>query len=143
MSEKIAANLEYSEIKIGDEHSFERVITENDVRAFAELTGDFNPLHVDRGYGKGSKFGKNIVHGMLVSSLFSTLVGMYCPGRKCIYISQTLQFRKPIFVSEKLLIKGLIIAKNDSIKMITIKTEILVNGQVSISGEAKVGVLDE
>ena len=61
-----------SEIHDGDVYSFERVLSPQDVRTFAELTGDFNPLHCDPETGRRSQFGGNIVHGMLAAGLFST-----------------------------------------------------------------------
>lgn len=138
-----AANLKYSEIEVGLAYSFEREISNKDLMDFAGLTGDFNPLHTDKEFGKKSSFKNNIVHGMLAGSLFSTLVGMYCPGKKCLYLSQTLQFKNPIFPGDKVLVKGTIIDKNDSIKLVTIKTEVLVNGNIAVSGEAKVKVMEE
>ena len=90
---KKAAYLNYHDVKVGDIHEFEKQITRQDIDIFAELTGDFNPLHTDKSYGKKSKFGNNIVHGMLAGSLFSTLIGMYCLGEKSLYLSQNLNFK--------------------------------------------------
>ncbi len=77
---KKAAVYRYDEIDIGSVHSFTRTITHDDVLKFAELSGDLNPLHLSEVFGRSSQFGKNVVHGMLTASLFSTLLGMYCPG---------------------------------------------------------------
>ena len=131
----------FGDIRIGDEYSFKRTITGEDTFAFARLTGDYNPLHTDPTYGAASPYGKNIVHGMLAGSLFSTLVGMYCPGEKSLYISQTLNFKKPIFPGDTITIKGTVVSKNDSIQLITLKTEIIKDGDVMVSGEAKVKML--
>jgi len=137
-----AACLNYQDIKIGEVYKFTRQITQQDVNVFVKLTGDFNPLHTDEIYGQKSKFGNKIVHGMLVGSLFSTLVGMYCPGEKCLYLSQALCFKKPIFPNDKVKVKGTVMNKNDSVKIITIKTEIFKNNILAISGEAKVSFLE-
>ena len=136
----IAAQLRYDEIKVGAVYEFERVITREDVLEFAELSGDNNPLHIDPDFGAQSQFKKNIVHGMFVGSLFSALVGMHCPGRQALYMSQTLQFRKPIFYGDNVIVRGTVVEKSDSIKIVTLKTEILRNGEVMLSGEAKVKV---
>lgn len=133
----------YSEIEMGLVHSFEKKITQLDVLNFADITGDFNPLHINQDYGKKSQFGKNIVHGMLVGSLFSTLIGMYCPGEKSLYLSQTLNFKHPLFYGDKVLVRGTVINKNDCIKIITLRTEILKDRIVVINGEAKVKVLED
>ncbi len=136
-----AARLRYEDIVVGAVYEFSQTITHDDVMRFAELTGDNNPLHVDADFGAKSQFGKNVVHGMLAASLFSTLVGMYCPGEHALYMSQTVQFKKPIFYGDKLIIRGTVIEKNDSVQMITMKTEIVSNNDVKVTGEAKVKVL--
>lgn len=134
--------LTYKEIHEGDVFSFKKMITQNDIETFAELTGDFNPLHVDLDFGRKSKFGRNIAHGLLVGSFFSTLVGMYCPGEKSLYVGQSFLFRLPIFVGDTVLVKGSVIGKNNSIKLITLKTEILKKDIIAVSGEAKVSFLE-
>ena len=133
--------MKYEEIKIGDVYSFEKTLNKKDVLDFAKLTGDHNKLHVDEEFGKNSKFKQNITHGMLAGSLFSTIIGMHCPGENGFYISQTLNFKTPIFYDDKLLVKGTVTNKNDSVKLITLKTEILKENKVAISGEAKAMVL--
>lgn len=137
-----AASISYSDINEGEIHLFNRKISKKDVMDFAKLSGDFNPLHVDAEFGSKSKFKNNIIHGMLAASLFSTLVGMHCPGEKSLYMSQTLNFRQPVYYDDIVTVKGTVIRKNDSIKMITLKTEILRNEKVAIDGEAKVRVLE-
>jgi len=137
-----AENLSYDAILIGKVYSFERTITRQDVVAFSDLTGDRSPLHMDEKFGRESEFGRNIVHGMLVGSLFSTLVGMYCPGEKCLYMGQTLQFKLPLYLNDHIEIRGTVMGKSDAIKMIKLKTEILRAGEAIITGEAKVKVMD-
>ncbi|MBW2975075.1 MaoC family dehydratase [Candidatus Woesearchaeota archaeon] len=138
-----AADIEYSCIEIGSEYSFEKEISYRDIMDFAGLTGDFNPLHTDKEFGMKSKFKNNIVHGMLAGSLFSTLVGMYCPGKNSLYLSQSLQFRNVIFPGDKVLVRGTVVDKNESIKVITMKTEVLVHDKIAVRGEAKVRVLED
>lgn len=140
MDRKESADYNYGEISVGMTTEFEKRIAEEDIRKFAELTGDFNPLHVDKEYAKKTEFKGNIAHGMLAASLFSTLLGMYCPGRKNIYLSQTLNFRKPVKPNSLLKIKGEITGKTESLKLLTIKTSISCGGEVLIDGEAKVKV---
>lgn len=132
-----AAQLRYEDIRVGAVYEFARTITKDDVMQFAELSGDHNPLHGDPAFGAKSQFGKNVVHGMLAASLFSTLIGMYCPGERALYMSQTLQFRKPIFYGDRVTVRGTVIAKNDSVQLVTMKTEIIRDSDVLIGGEAK------
>lgn len=133
-----AAQGTYDDLRVGQEACFERVITKQDVLAFAALTGDQNPLHVDEAFGKMSAFGSTIVHGMLAGSLFSTLVGMYLPGEVALYLGQTLRFRKPIFPESTVSVRGRITNKNDTLRLITMKTEIVLEGTLVIDGEATV-----
>ena len=101
-----ARDLKLEDIKIGDSASFERTFSEADVAAFAELIGDVNPLHMDDAYAQTTKFGKRLVHGMLVGSLFSRFVGMYLPGKHCLYLSQTLEFKQPVFIGDAVVVEG-------------------------------------
>lgn len=136
-----AANLSYSDINEGDVYSFKRKISKQDVMDFAKLSGDFNPLHVDADFGEKSMFKDNIAHGMLAGSLFSTLVGMHCPGEKSLYITQTLNFRLPLYYDDVVTVKGTVTSKNDSLNIITLKTEILKEDKTIVDGEAKVKIM--
>ena len=131
----------YDEIKVGEVFEFKRVISEKDIDNFAKLTGDFNPMHTDEKYASGTIFKGRIVHGMLAASLFSALLGMVCPGKRNLYLSQSLNFRKPIKPGSEVVVKGSVVGKADSVKIITIKTEIICNGAVAVDGEAKVRVV--
>lgn len=141
MVKKSANEYSYEEIEAGKKFGFERLITQEDVNKFAELTQDFNPLHMDKNYAEKTEFKGNIIHGMLAGSLFSTLVGMHCPGKKNLYLSQTLNFKKPIKPGSKVKVQGEVTNKIDAFKLIVIKTQILVNNEVCIDGEAKVKII--
>ena len=133
--------LEYSfnEIKIGLEHHFEISIDEKLERDFAKISGDFNPLHMDEQYAKKTKFGKRVCHGMLLGSFFSRLVGMYLPGKNALYFSQNLNFVGPCFIGDIVIVKGKIINKSESTKMIKIETTIKNNtGKLLVEGIAQV-----
>ena len=135
------AKLAFSDIKIGSEYSFNRTISNEDIANFAKLSGDFNPIHVDPHYKK-TIYKQNIVHGMLASSLFSALVGMHCPGENCLYLSQEIKFIKPIYPDQIVKVRGTLINKVDALKILDMKTEILVDGEVVIKGQARVKVLE-
>jgi 3-hydroxybutyryl-CoA dehydratase len=133
--------LEYSfdEIKIGLEHYFEIIIDEKLVEDFAKISGDFNPLHMDEQFAKKSKFGRRVCHGMLLSSFFSRLVGMYLPGKNALYFSQNLNFIAPCFIGDIVIVKGKVIDKSKSTKMIKIETTIKNNlGKLLVDGIAQV-----
>jgi len=84
------------QLNIGDRASISKLITEHDVIRFAEVTGDKNPIHLDRFYAAQSVFGERIAHGMLTASLISAVLGNKLPGPGNIYVSQSLKFRAPV-----------------------------------------------
>lgn len=84
------------QLNIGDRASISKQIAERDVIRFAELTGDINPIHMDKFYAEQTIFGERIAHGMLIASLISAVLGMKLPGPGNIYISQSLKFRAPV-----------------------------------------------
>ena len=83
--------------KPGDTASLSRTISDDDIRAFANATGDHNPLHLDEEFAKQTRFGKCIAHGMLGASLISAVIAGELPGQGSIYLGQTLQFVAPVF----------------------------------------------
>lgn len=135
------AGLLYSDIEIGMIYSFKKRINRKDVLSFSKLTGDRNPLHIDKTFAKKSQIGRNIVHGMYLASLFSALVGNYCPGENGIYLSQSIKFRLSVFIGDIVTVRGEVISKNDCINLVTLKTDILVKDKIVIDGEAKIKVL--
>ncbi len=88
------------DMNIGDTASFSKTITDFDVKMFAGITGDFNPVHVNKEHAKDTMFKDRIAHGMLIASLFSTVFGTQIPGEGCIYISQDLKFTKPVYLED-------------------------------------------
>jgi acyl dehydratase len=138
-----SVDFRFEDIHTGDTASFERIMTENDIQSFAQLSGDYNPLHMDQSYAATTKFGKCIVHGMFLGALCSNLVGMYMPGKRCLYLKQTLLFKKPVYINDTVNIKGTVISKSDSTKVLDIKIGIFCNGEEVVSGEALVQVMSQ
>lgn len=133
----------FNELSVGQVFSVERTFGQEDVRAFASVSGDFSPLHVDPEYGASTEFGACVVHGMLLASLFSQLVGMYVPGRHALYLGQDLSFRKPVRVGERVKATATIAGKNEGTRSLLLNTEIRnVEDKVVVSGTAKVKVRD-
>ncbi len=88
------------EICVGDTASFSKSISEEDVNTYAKLTGDFNPIHVDECKAQKSIFKRRIVHGMLTSSLISSVIGNILPGEGTVYLEQMLKFKKPVYFDD-------------------------------------------
>ena len=129
----------FEQIKIGDTAEFTEKISKSHLDGFANLSGDYNPLHMDENYVKSTKFKKQICHGMLLASFFSKLVGMYMPGKNALYFSQTLNFQAPCYVEDEITVKGEVIDKSDSTRMVTLKTIIHNHtGTCLVDGVAKV-----
>jgi len=87
-------------IKVGDSAFVTKTITEADIRAFGDLTGDHNPLHFDKEHARRTRFSKPISHGMLTGSLFSPIIAHQLPGEGAIYLSQSLKFLAPVFAGD-------------------------------------------
>ena len=89
-----------NEIKVNDSTFQMKTITERDIELFGEVSNDYNPVHFDSEYASKTMFKKRISHGMLVGSLFSKVFGMDLPGEGAIYVSQSLRFRRPVFIGD-------------------------------------------
>ena len=124
MDEKIN-EYSFDEINIGMKKQFNEIVTESMVNDFAKLSGDYNPLHVNEEYARKTNFKKRVCHGMLLSSFFSRLIGMYLPGKHALLFSQSLNFVNPCFIDDKIIVEGEIIDKSEGTKMITINTNII------------------
>jgi acyl dehydratase len=132
----------YSDLKVGQKASLKKIITEEDISNFIEITGDENPLHVDALFAEQTFFGRRIAHGMLSASLFSTLVGMHIPGTGAIYKSQTLEFLRPVFIGDTLVAWFEIIAVDPEKELIEIKSWIEnQDGQKVVTGRAVASLL--
>ena len=131
--------LSYDDIFIGQQDSFIIKITESMVEKFSNLSGDLNPLHMDNEFAESSSFNKRIVHGMLLASFFSQLIGMKLPGKNALYFSQTLNFRSPCYIDDEIEVIGEVTEKSDSTQIITVSTSIFDKSKTClIDGIAKI-----
>jgi acyl dehydratase len=131
--------LKYDDIFIGQQESFSINITESMVEKFSNLSGDLNPLHMDNKFAESSSFNKRIVHGMLLATFFSQLIGMKLPGKNALYFSQTLNFRSPCYIDDQIEVVGEVIEKSDSTQIITVSTTIFNKSKTClIDGIAKI-----
>lgn len=123
--------------QVGDTASLTRTFNDKDVRAFAELSGDKNPVHLDADFAATTQFGQRIVHGALVTSLFSTLLGMELPGEGSVYMSQSSQFRTPVNLGEEVTATVEIVDINEKKPVVTLKTTVTnAAGKAVVRGEA-------
>ena len=92
----------YEELNIGDSASFTKVVTKEMIHAFAEISGDTNPVHLDAEYAAGTVFKQNIAHGILVIGLISKVLGCDMPGYGSIYVSQQVKFLRPVKIDDEI-----------------------------------------
>jgi acyl dehydratase len=127
------------QIRVGEQASTKKAFTEKDVLTYAEVSSDFNPAHVDKEYPKTTIFKKQIVHGMLVGSLFSAIFGVQLPGLGSIYTKQSLKFIKPVYFGDEIeatvTVKAINLEKSRVIFDCVATNQ---NGQTVIVGEAEI-----
>jgi 3-hydroxybutyryl-CoA dehydratase len=133
-----AANQGYffEDLAVGMEASYAKTITNEDVLAFADLSGDTNPVHLDHAYAAGTMFKQRIAHGFLTASLFSTVLGTKLPGPGCIYLSQSLKFRAPVMIGDEVVATGKITSLDPEKGRAVLAMQATVNGKSVLDGEA-------
>lgn len=129
----------FEELVVGEKATVEKIVTEQDVNLFAEVSGDYNPVHTDEDFAKQTRFKKPIAHGMLAASLLSRVIGTKLPGPGTIYLSQTLNFKAPVYFGDTISAEVEITEKIISKNLIKLKT-VCYNqtGVVVLEGEALV-----
>lgn len=127
-----------SNISIGMKESSTHLITDEKIKAFAQLSEDYNPIHLDDEYAKSSRFGKRLAHGAMISSFFSSLFAMKLPGPGCIYVSQETKFKKPVFIDDIVAAKIEVINVDVERKRAYFSTSCYVNDEEVLNGKAEI-----
>lgn len=128
----------YEDLEIGMFHETHHVITEDDIQAFAEVSGDFNPLHMDEEFAKTTIFGQRIAHGALTASYISGILGNNLPGPGAIFTHLSMRFRRPVYIGAEVTVRAEVIEKQDKGNRVTLKVSCIVEGKPVITGEAGV-----
>lgn len=128
------------DLHIGMEASHEKTVEEKDVIAFANLTGDHNPVHLDEEYAQATMFRSRIAHGMLTASLLSAVLGMKLPGPGAIYLSQSIRFRAPVRSGDRVRASARITALDHARRRATLACACSVGSEIVLDGEAVVMV---
>ena len=116
-----------------------RRIGADEVRAFADATGDTNPIHFDEAIAEASIFGRPVAHGMISGGLISALLGTELPGPGTIYLSQTLRFKRPVYVGDVVTVTLTVTAVDRERHECTLDAQITNEaGKVTVEGEARV-----
>ena len=127
-----------TEITIGMTASYTQTISDADVKAFAGISGDHNPVHMSEDYAKNSRFKNRIAHGLLTASFFSAIFGTKLPGEGCVYAGQNLQFKKPVYLGDTVVAKVTVTAIDILKKRVTFETVCTVKDRVVTTGTAEI-----
>ena len=123
--------------RVGEKASLTRTVTEQDITAFAQLTGDTNPMHLDDDYARTTRFGRRIAHGLLTAGLISAVLGTELPGPGAIYLEQHLRFTKPVYPGDTITAVVEVVRYQEEKGLLTLKTECLnQNEELVLTGEA-------
>ena len=136
-----AKERKFEDLMVGQEASFERTVTEQDVTQFAQISGDYNPLHLDDEYAKTTEYQGTIVYGMFMAALVSRLVGMELPGKKALLMKESLEFKKPVRVGDVLVVKGVLAHKSQASGLVEIAIEIRRADELLVAGSVHARVL--
>ena len=122
---------------VGAHASSVHVVEASAVEAFAAVTGDANPIHVDEEYARRTRFGRRVAHGMLAGGYISAILGATLPGPGSIYLNQTLSFREPVYLGDTITTTVTVESIREDKPVVTLRTECVnQHGAVVVSGEA-------
>ena len=129
-------------ISVGDTFAKNRQITDELVRAFAEISGDYNPIHLDEEFASNTRFGRRIAHGMLSGAFISAVLGYEFHERKIVYLSQKMKFVSPVFIGDTITTTATVKHIREERGIVTLETNCTnQDGTVTVQGEAMVMVL--
>lgn len=132
------------DLTVGASAEYAKTVTDADVMAFAEVTGDFNPVHVDEEAAARSSFGGRIAHGMLAAGLISAVLAMKLPGPGTIYLGQTLRFTRPVRIGDTVTARVEVLEVNAPKRRVRLATTCRnQHGEKVLDGEATVMVPDD
>lgn len=131
-------------LKVGDSAEITKKIEQSDIDAFATVTGDHNPVHVDEEFAKTTRFGRRIAHGMLTASLVSAVLANKLPGEGSVYLGQTLQFVAPVFPGDEITARVTVKEIREDKPIVKLETICLnQREEVVVRGEATVLAADK
>ena len=132
--------LYFDELSVGQSAEILRVVGAGDIEAFAAVSGDTNPVHLDDAYARTTPFGERIAHGMLAGAYISAVMGTALPGPGAVYLTQSLRFRRPVRIGDPVTARVTVKALDERRGYATLATVCQVNGKTVVDGEAVVMV---
>lgn len=138
MADFTLVSVPINEIEVGMKASYSQTITDADIKSFAGISGDHNPVHVDSDYAAGSRFGKRIAHGLMSAGFFSAIFGMRIPGPGCVYVSQNLNFLRPVYIDDTVTAEVIVTKVDQEKRRVFFDTTCRVKGKRVITGSAEI-----
>jgi phosphate acetyltransferase len=136
---EIVENVTFDELRIGQSAEMKHTLTPTDVQAFAAVSGDTNPAHLDEDYANGTIMHGIVAHGMWTGALMSAVFGTVLPGLGTIYLEQSLRFRRPVRIGDQLVVRATVKSKDEAKKRVTFDCEVInQNGETIVTGTALV-----
>src|SRR5215470_2952236 len=126
----------FEDLELGMEASLTKIVSAADILAFAEITGDWNPVHLDADYAAKTVFKEPIAHGMLTAGYISAVFGIEMPGPGAIYVSQTLNFRAPVRIGDRVIAKVKVVELYPAKRRARFECTCTVDDKVVLEGEA-------
>ena len=128
--------MKITDIKLGMSESYTQTITDADIKLYAGISGDNNPVHMSEEYAEGSRFKKRIAHGLLSAGFFSALFGTKLPGPGCVYVSQNLEFKRPVYLGDTVTATISVTSIRIKEKKVSFRTLCTVKTKIVIDGHA-------
>ncbi len=126
------------ELEIGMSRSLSKVVTDQDIEMFAEVSTDHNPVHLDDDYAQDTIFEGRIAHGMLTAGLISAVIGEQLPGHGTVYLGQTLKFMAPVRPGDLVHVEVTVLDIDHRKRRVTLDTRCRVEDTIVLKGEAVV-----
>ena len=134
----IPGGMSIEDVQVGMAESYSQIITDADIMAYAGISGDKNPVHLDEDYASKSRYKKRIAHGMFSASFFSAIFGTKLPGTGCVYVSQSLEFKRPVYMDDTVVATVVVTAVDREKGRVFFDTVCKVKSKVVINGKAEI-----
>jgi 3-oxoacyl-[acyl-carrier protein] reductase len=131
----------FATLRAGERVTWSHTLTDEDVDAFAALSGDVNPLHLDDRFARQNGFRSRVVHGMLLGAYVSRVLGTALPGPGVLWLAQSFKFQRAAYVGDRIEVEVAITHVSEALRTLVLDTAVRANGVVAISGEAKAMIL--
>ena len=123
----------FEDLRVGLTEIFEVTVTAEMIEDFLRISGDCSPIHVSEEYAREKGFAGRVVYGLLVSSFYSTLVGVYLPGEHCVLQEISVDFKKPVYIGDALTVTGTVKEVHETLRRVTVKAKIKNQDEKTVS----------